>query len=355
MVRWKNLRRALAEAGADEPTLTAMDGAVGVDTVSVAAGISGAPENHPAAALADDAADHGEGDVLAVIAANGEILLRRALPAGHHSGGARWGAVAWLTPLLAAEQAATPYLVALLDRAGADIWGVARGGDLVDEHVDGEQFPIHRMHKGGWSQHRIQQRVINTWESNATEVADEVARLAERLQIERVLVAGDEHAVSAFIAAAPASLAPLVRKLDTGTRHDHEATAAEVERLVRSVQAEDTVAQIEAFRTGLGGDRAATGAQQVIAALQMAMVDRLLIHDDPTDTRVAWIAASGPELALEPEELTAMGVDQPVEARLIDACVRAALLEGATVRVAPASVLEAGIGAMLRATAVVPR
>ena len=352
-VRWKNLRRTLADAGADDATLKAMDRAVGVDTVSVASGITGAPENHPAAASPDDTADHGEGDVLAVIAAHGEVLLRRALPAGHVGDGARWSPVAWLTPLLHAAQAAPPYLVALLDRVGADIWGVARSGELIDEQVDGADFPIHRTHQGGWSQHRIQQHVINTWETNATDVANDVARLAERIRPECVLVSGEEHAVHSFIAAAPASLAPLIRKLDTGTRHHPAAAAEEVARLVRSVEAEDTVAQIEEFRSEFGGRRrSVTGAQQVIAALQMATVETLLIHDDPADNRVAWTVANGPELALESQELIDMGVDQPVPARLIDVCVRTSLLEGANVRLVPASVLEAGIGAVLRAPAV---
>ncbi len=354
-LRWKNLRRELVEAGADEGTLAAMDQAIGVDTVSVATAITGAPENHPASAPADDEADHGEGDVLAVIAANGEVLLRRALPAASGGDGARWDATAWLTPLLAAAQAATPYLVALLDREGADIWGVAGDGDLVDEQVEGADFPIHRTQQGGWSQRRLQQRVINTWEANAAEVAQTVADLAARLHAERVLVAGEDHAVHAFLAAAPATLVPLVRKLDAGTRHDPDAAAAEVERLVRSVQAEDTVAQIQAFRAELGGARhAASGARAVVGALQMAMVDTLLVHDDPADDRRAWIAADGSQVALEERELTDMGLQESTAGRLIDVCVRAALLQGSDVRVVPGSLLEGGLGALLRATAVAP-
>ncbi len=354
-LRWKNLRRELAEAGADEATLAAMDQAVGVDTVSVAAAIAGAPENHPAAAPADDEADHGEGDVLAVIAANGEVLLRRALADDSGHDGARWGATAWLTPLLAAAQAATPYLVALLDRKGADIWGVADDGDIVDEQVDGADFPIHRSQQGGWSQRRLQQRVINTWEANAGEVAQAVADLAGRLHSERVLVAGEDHAVHAFLAAAPAALVPLIRKLDAGTRHDPDAAAAEVERLVRSVQAEDTVSQIQAFRAELGGARhAASGARAVVGALQMAMVDTLLVHDDPADDRRAWTAVDGSQVALEDRELTEMGVQESTAGRLIDVCVRAALMQGAEVRLVPGSLLEGGIGALLRATAVAP-
>lgn len=352
-LRWKNLRRELAEAGADEPTLAAMDQAIGVDTVSVAAAITGAPENHPAAAPADDEADHGEGDVLAVIAAEGKVLLRRALPADSGGDGARWSATAWLTPLLASAQAATPYLVVLLDRKGADIWGVAADGDVVDEQMEGADFPLRRTQQGGWSQRRIQQRAINTWEANATEVAETVAELAGRLQSERVLVAGEDHAVHSFLAAAPAALVPLIRKLDAGTRNDPDAAAAEVERLVRSVQAEDTVAQIQAFRAELGGARhAASGARAVVGALQMAMVDTLLIHDDPSDDRLGWMAIDGSQVALEERELTEMGIQEVAAGRLIDVCVRTALLQGAEVRLMPGSLLEGGIGALLRATAV---
>jgi hypothetical protein len=52
------------------------------------------------------------------------------------------------------------------------------------------------------------------------------------------------------------------------------------------------------------------------------------------------------------DELVAMGIDGSSEARLIDACVRSALLDGATVRLLPASVLEDGISALLRSPSV---
>ena len=47
---------------------------------------------------------------------------------------------------------------------------------------------------GGWSQRRYQQRQVNTWEENAREVADEVARLAKGIDARLLAIGGDVYA-----------------------------------------------------------------------------------------------------------------------------------------------------------------
>ncbi len=351
-LRWKNLRRDLAEAGAAEQTLAAMDDAVGVDTWAVRNRPKADPSNTAPTPPVDDEAEHAAGQALVVIAAGGDVLLRRPIPDGVGDGAARFAALPWLMPLLEAEQVQAPYLVVLLDRTGAEIWGVGREGRSIDREIDGADWPITRVAAGGWSQRRLQQRAINTWEANAAEVARDVARLAVDLGAERVLVAGEEHSVSAFRGAAPGSLAPLLHTMERGARDERgnaPQVADEVDRHVRSIEAEHTVAVIEQLRSQLPSRRAVLGAEPVLAALRLGLVDLLLVHDDAEDRRTAWFGADPTAVALDAELLRSLGTDELEQARLVDVAVRSALLLGGSVRAVPGAVLEDGVGALLRA------
>lgn len=96
-------------------------------------------------------------------------------------------------------------------------------------------------------------------------------------------------------------------------------------------------------------DRAAETHGRVVEALQMHMVQTLLVHDDPGDDRMAWFGPDPGHLAMQRNELEAMGVEHPEQARLVDACVRAALGTGSDIRIVPAGELADGLGAVLRA------
>ncbi|MDQ3353996.1 MAG: hypothetical protein M3507_05870 [Actinomycetota bacterium] len=95
-------------------------------------------------------------------------------------------------------------------------------------------------------------------------------------------------------------------------------------------------------------DRAAETHGRVVEALQMHMVQTLLVHDDPGDDRMAWFGPDPGHLAMQRNELEAMGVENPEQARLVDACVRAALGTGSDIRIVPAGELADGLGAVLR-------
>jgi hypothetical protein len=348
---WKSTRSALAEAGADEATLTAMDAAVGVDTDAVKPQASAAPENHPASPV-DGAGDHAGGEVLAIVAADGQVLVREPLPTVSGGGTARVAAVPWLTPLLEAAQTRLPYVLALVDRSGADLHGC--GWDTeVESSVEGSHDQIERNRPGGWSQRRYQQRSIDSWERNGEEVAAAVESLARRLNARLILVGGDEHAVSYTTGALSGRWEQRVHVLQHATRAaggDVEAMNAEVDELVRAALAEEQAAVLERFAREKGQrDRAADGPARVVEALQAAMVDTLLVHDDADDDRPAWFGPEPNQLGLGDNDLHSMGVRDPGRARLIDLAIRAALGTGATVRLVPPSAVRDGLGATLRA------
>ena len=363
-MRWKNVRHELEAEGADDETLAALDAALGVDTQVVESGPHGAEENKRGTGNKprdntdtgpDGAADHGGGEVLALIGAGGQVLVREFLPEVQGRGSWRLGLLPWVTPLLEADQLRLPHLVVLVDRTGADVSGYGPAGD-VEEIVTGDiQGPrVQRTAPGGWSQRRYQQRAIEAWEENASEVAEEVARLADRTGARLIAIGGDVHAVRLLEAAIPDRLRGLVRVLEHGTRAaggDEEQLADELRRLVNTRIAEETVEVLRKFEEEKGqADRAADGPARVVEALQMAMVETLLVHDDPADRRTAWFGPEPPHLARDRADVEAMGVEHPEEARLVDVAVRAAVGSGAAVRVVPGSVVGDGLGAVLRAS-----
>jgi hypothetical protein len=76
----------------------------------------------------------------------------------------------------------------------------------------------------------------------------------------------------------------------------------------------------------------------------------LLVHDDGDDERQAWWSASLGVAALDRATLDVLGSGaDPVQGRLVDVAVTAALRAGASVRVVPdAAVIQDGIAALLR-------
>lgn len=350
--QWRNLRRTLAEQGADEPTLAAVDLAVGVDTEAVTSGVTAAADNAAPADPVDDVADHSGGASLAVIASHGEVLLRRPVPASAADGIARLGPLPWLTPVIAAMEATVPHLVVLLDRAGAELWGVDEQGEAVDRDVSGADWPLRRTKGGGWSQRRIQQRAINTWDANAKDVAVEASALVRDLGAQRLLVAGESQVVSMFVDALPGDVAPMVRILSRGARDEPgNATLVhdEVRHLVDSSRAEATVQLLQRYRELVGGGgNGAAGPEEVVMALQQGLVDTLLVHDDPDDDRTAWYSPDLQQLALDDDTLRQLSAAAVEPVRLVDACVAVSLRQGAEVRIAPSAVLDGQVGAILR-------
>jgi hypothetical protein len=323
--RWKTARSALSAEGATDDDLAALDDAVA-------------------------GATHVGGDTLALVAAGGRVLLARHLP--EPPAGDRWrlGLLPWVGPLVETAQTLLPHVVVVAERTGAEIYGFDASGESVEEEVvASSNEDVELINAGGWSQRRYENRQVNTWEDNAREVAEEVASIAKQVGARVIGVRGDVHAVRLLREALPADAASLVRDLDG------HGQLGEPHRLVDTVVAEETVAVLGEFKEEKGQhDRAADGPARVIEALQSATVQTLLVHDDPADDRSAWIGPEPGLLGLDEATVRAFGVETPLPARLVDACIRAAYGTSAEVRVVPASLVTDGLGAILRHTGTTP-
>jgi len=333
-LRWKNLRGSLLAAGVTEGTVAAIDPLV--------------------------EGSHMAGATLAVIAAvDGPRYVANLPDPPPRDTLLRHGALPDVLPLLAAAQAAVPHLAVLTDRTGADM--AARGvadGEARAERVEGRVSPhLHKPQAGGWSQPRFHHRAEAIWESNASEVADALARLVDQVRPRFVAAAGDVRALQLLREQAPKRVRELLTVVG-GEYGSLEAVFAEADKLAAATVEADNRALLDRLAEELGqaadpgaergdravggapapgaerGTRAVEGAAATLAALARGQVATLLLTGlFLDDRRTAWFGPASTDVAADREALAGLGVPGPVEGRLIDVAVRAALGTGAEVRV----------------------
>ena len=314
-LRWKNLRGAMLAAGVPERTVAAIDPLV--------------------------EGSHMAGATLAVIAAVDGPRYSANLPdPPPRETLLRHGALPDVLPLLEAGQAAVAHVAVLTDRTGADMAARVAEDVARTERVSGRVTPhLHKPQAGGWSQPRFHHRAEAIWESNAQEVADALTRLVDQVRPRFVAAAGDVRALQLLQEQAPKR----VRELLTVVGGEHgslEAVFAEADKLVAATVEADNRALLDRFAEELGqaaagaGNRAVEGAAATLAALGRGQVETLLLTGlFLDDERTAWFGPAPTDVGADRDALAGLGVPDPVEGRLADVAVRAALGTGAGVRV----------------------
>ncbi len=326
MLHWKNARRELERDGAPASALDAIEEALPTSS--------------------------GEGDTLAVIADAERVRYRGFQPEPPARDVHRVGALPYVAPLVEWRQSMPNHAVVLADRTGADIVAFLRDSADIERHIEGDTTNITKVHPGGWSQRRFQQRAENTWEANATDVARTVTELVDRLGVRVVAAAGDVRATQLLKDELPDRVTERLHLVQGSRAEDGsvDEVAHEVTRLVATSVAGDTVALLEKFREERGQhDRAADGPARTIEALAAGRVETLLVHDDPDDERTCWIGPELAHIASDRVGIDALGAEDATEARLVDALIRAAAGTGAGVWIVPKSGGPTdGAGAILR-------
>ncbi|MCA1824136.1 MAG: hypothetical protein LC640_07695 [Frankia sp.] len=330
-LRWRNVRRDLGERGVDDATLDAIEAVFN--------------------------RSHGAGPAQVIFASGGSVRYARYLTEPIQRDHVMVEPLPYVAPLLSWAQLRVPHLVVLVDRAGAEILAYADAAQpVVSTEVEGSHNEIESVAPGGWSQRRYQQRAEDSWERNAEEVAQYVARIAEDLGARLIVVSGDVRAAHLLADAMPAPQQDLVKLIEEGGGRAADGSAAVVSDAVLREVAAVALAEIEMvlaeFQEERGQrDRAADGPAATIEALMMAQVETLLVHDDPDDTRTAWFGPEPSQLALERQTLADLGVSDASEARLADVLIRGAVGTGARVLIVPESgtaIPNDGAGAVLR-------
>jgi hypothetical protein len=324
--RWRTLRDQLAQEGAPEDVLAQID------------------------ELVPDA--HHSGECLAVIAdSSGVRHVEHGAVAPPRDWG-RWSALPLVLPILEWRQSAPPYVIVTIDRQGADMVAYRHESpEITRQAGSNDDHHLQKVQAGGWSQRRYQERAENNWESNAEDVAKVLTRLVEQVGARTVLVAGDERAVQLLRDSLSEEVTSILEVIDGGRGQDGSdpSESDDARRLVKTAVARDTVTILEKLKEELGQhDRATSGVDATLAALQMAQVHVLLIGNDLDDERTIWFGEDPAQLGRSRDDVAGLGAQNPQEGRLVDAFVRSALCSSGSIRVVANAAVDEGVAAVLR-------
>ncbi|MFJ8912928.1 hypothetical protein [Amycolatopsis sp. NPDC102389] len=329
-LRWRAIRKQLADEGARERTLTALDDAV-----------AAAPPSEGRAGRA-------------LVAGGDEVVLDEELVEPPPREIVRVARQPYLLPLLRLSPVVVPHVVVVVDKTGADLF--AAGEDGAERRtVQGEEHPVHKVRGGGSAYWNIQHRVEAVVERNAAEVARAAVELADSVGAAALILAGEVQARTLV----REELAPRgkekVVELEEGGRadgSDPSALEAEVRRVLIEHAERRRQDVIERFRVEQGreGGLAADGLARTTAALRSSAVETLLIDADSLADRLVWVTDAPAQIATSREELelSGTGAEALLECRADEALPAAALAEGADIVPVSGEGLGDGVGAILR-------
>lgn len=297
---------------------------------------------------------HLEGEVRRTVVASGDSIVFDDVQPGH----THWPEMFDIAPLpdlsgwLAAADASRSFLLVNTDRVRADIslHRALPGPPDAERSVDGDDFYITKVAEGDWAQKQFQQTAENTWKHNASLVADEARTLARRHGTTATLIAGETRARSEVARALELdaeALAPVI-EIESGGRAAGASSSAlwdEVTEVVTGLAREhdtDIAARLAEARGR--GEGAATGLDDVVAALAQSRVEHLVVDMPEFKGRTISTERFGgiplPDGALGESELPA---DR--------ALVAAAALTGASLNLLPSAMSHGGgVAALLRWT-----
>lgn len=244
-----------------------------------------------------------------------------------------YGAFPDVTPMLRHRTDESRILVVETSREGADVslQRLGRSAPEHEQHIEGEDEPITKVSPGGWSQARFQRSVEEVWSRNQSEVAEEVDRIVREYRPQHLFVTGDPHTRSLLLENISNEALDLVVEVDAVTH----AAGADDAMLVEAI--EQTVSQAHETRLSSLRDRAAerdgengaSGISAVVAALQQAQVDTLILDERMSDATTLLALPAEPWIAVSSADSFDAGAGAPVPA--LAALVRAAMLTDADV------------------------
>lgn len=191
------------------------------------------------------------------------------------------GPVPHLSSLVRVAEDYEPYVVLLADQKEAILTLISQRHAQSQMTAKGDDWPRHQM-QGGWSQRRFQNGAEERIANFAREVSEELRSRMDEFGVQRLILAMDEVAGSAYNEALHQS----VKERVVGQTHiDIRATMADVIEATTPLidQAErdrerETVQTVEDSRGE--GNLAVVGAEDVIVALQTGQVMTLVMNDD---------------------------------------------------------------------------
>ncbi|MFN3216266.1 MAG: hypothetical protein ACE367_07215 [Acidimicrobiales bacterium] len=171
------------------------------------------------------------------------------------------------------------------------------------------------------------------------EALDRCRAVVDELGIELVVIGGDPDQVTALQRELTTMLPPscIIEPVDADEAPTGDELADATVRRVADLTARRTVDALREFRFLREHGEAVEGAPAVIEALAAGEAElvgpaaRLLVHADPADRRLAYFGDGARDVGLEIAPYLLRS------ARLVDVAIRAALLQGARVRIIPST------------------
>jgi hypothetical protein len=310
-VAWADAARQASQLGADQATAEALPTGAG----------------QPVA-----------GGTRVVVAAHGEVLLARWLPAGTGAMSVRVGPLPHLLEVAAAAARRPAYVVLLADREGADILAHAGGDESPAERFlvgrrPGAQSDPHPGRPPGQlhgERHLTDREPESGGQHNAEFIAGRLSQAAEGVGAHVVLGAGDQHVLDAVAGHLPESLGPV-----TTIAGDREPDGLD-DRLGAAIDAaldEITataiggIGDLVASRAAGPGPAAVRGIEAVADQLAEQQVAVLLVAADVAEDADA---GSSYRIGSRPTEFL-VGQDTGTEVPLEDGLVWAALHQDAII------------------------
>jgi len=296
-LRWAGLRHELEGQGADEATLAALD-----------------------AAITDDAAVGRAGRTL--VAAHGEVLLDRTLPVPPATPTAGWGPLPELLPMLLDQPEPVPTVVVRVDETGGEIFAAGPGTTLepVEDVAGSGSYPVHKVEE--------------SWRRNVAELAERVDRHMSASGARLLVLAGDPRSRSRLLdalSARSAEVAVQVEQTGGASGGDLGDLAAAVDEATLDVVDADRHALLDRYAKAAGrpDGLAVDGLADVLAALRAEQVDTLLLDGATTRHETVWIGKAPSQVAIDADELRALGGEPTAQVPVDAALLRAAAGTGA--------------------------
>ncbi|MBB6349811.1 hypothetical protein FHU36_006356 [Nonomuraea muscovyensis] len=258
----------------------------------------------------------------ALFATHGDVVLAEEFPGPPAEELAVWAPLPHVTPMLMRRGENVPHLRVIVDHAGAELT-VFGGGSPRTSTVQAESWPLQKTAQGGWSQRRYESAVEETWERNATLVAEEIDDQVRRLGAELVIVAGEPKSRSLLCDHLGTKAADRVMMVEHGSRSDHGGFERDVERALDEWLDGRRAELLDRHREAAGP----VGLGPVFHALREGRVHAVLSPGELPEP--VWIGEGGTQLATDAEELRRWGVEEPVQDQADSALARAAAMTDA--------------------------
>lgn len=308
-------------------------------------------------AIAGARGEHSDGEARLVVASvpEAKVVLAESVSARPATDTVAQGTLPDLLPVLDDLATRVPHVVVLADRRGAEVSARYDADRVVKElTVKGTDLHIRKVPSGGWAHRRYLHRVEEQWEANARDIAVAVEQLADAIDAQVIVGAGDVREIGLVRDSLPEQLKTRWVEVE-GTRGGDGGEDLVQQRIADAVAvhvASGTLDLLAEYAQERGQDkRACDGLTAVVEALRKAQVQTLLVTTDVDSSAQLWFGEDPTQIGRTRDEVEQLGATTVTSGPSVSVLLRAALGTGADVQLVPHQSEQApteGVGAVLR-------